>query len=68
MLLAIHIATGGLALVLGALALAVKKGGWLHRRSGVLFVYAMLAMALSAALLGNVGGGVMTIYLWARRG
>lgn len=62
MLLPIHIAAGGLALVLGALALSVRKGGPLHRRSGVLFVYAMFAMAVSAALLGNVGGGLMTIY------
>ena len=61
-LLPIHIAAGGLALVLGALALSVRKGGPLHRRSGVLFVYAMFAMAVSAALLGNVGGGLMTIY------
>ena len=61
-LLPIHIAAGGLALVLGALALAAKKGGSLHRRSGVLFVYAMLAMATSAAILGNVAGGLMTIY------
>ena len=44
------------------LPLAAKKGGSLHRRSGVLFVYAMLAMASSAALLGNVAGGLMTIY------
>jgi uncharacterized membrane protein len=65
MLLPIHIAAGGLALVFGALALAVKKGGWLHRRSGVLFVYAMLTMAVSGAMLGNVGGGFMTIYFVA---
>jgi uncharacterized membrane protein len=62
MLLPLHIAAGGIALILGALALAVKKGGTLHRRSGVLFVFAMLAMAITAALLGNVGGGLMTIY------
>ena len=34
MLLPIHIAAGGLAIVLGAVALSVKKGGTLHRRSG----------------------------------
>jgi uncharacterized membrane protein len=62
MLLPIHIAAGGLALVLGALALMARKGGRLHRRSGVLFVYAMVVMAGSAAVLGNVGGGLMTIY------
>ena len=61
-LLPIHIAAGGLALVLGAVALLVKKGGTIHRRSGLLFVYAMLVMAISAAILGNVGGGLMTAY------
>jgi uncharacterized membrane protein len=36
MLLPIHIAAGGLAIVLGAVALLVKKGGTIHRRSGLL--------------------------------
>ena len=62
MLLPIHVAAGGLALVLGALALLVKKGGTIHRRSGLLFVYASLVMGISAAILGNVGGGLMTVY------
>lgn len=62
MLLPIHVAAGGLALVLGAVALSVKKGGTIHRRSGLLFVYAMLVMGISASLLGNVGGGLMSIY------
>jgi uncharacterized membrane protein len=61
-LLPIHIAAGGLALVLGAVALMVKKGGTIHRRSGLLFVYAMLVMGVSAAILGNVGGGLMAVY------
>ena len=59
MLLPIHIAAGGLALVLGAVALFVKKGGTIHRRSGLLFVYAMLVMGISASILalkGRVGG------------
>lgn len=60
-LLPIHIAAGGLALVLGALALFVKKGGTIHRRSGLLFVYAMLVMGTTAAILGNVGG-LMAVY------
>ncbi len=62
MLLAIHIAAGGLALVLGAVALLVKKGGTLHRRSGLLFVYAMAVMGITAAMLGNWFGGLLTIY------
>ena len=70
MLLSIHIAAGGLAIVLGAVALLVKKGGTIHRRSGLLFVYSMLVLGVTAALLGfrksptdgNVFGGLMTIY------
>ncbi len=69
-ILPIHIAAGGLAIVLGAVALAVKKGGTLHRRSGLLFVYAMLVMGFSASILGflksptdgNVFTGLMTAY------
>jgi uncharacterized membrane protein len=60
--LAVHVAAGGLALVLGAVPLVAKKGGALHRRSGLLFVLAMLVMAISAAVLGNVLGGVITVY------
>ena len=52
MLLPIHVAAGGLALVLGAVALSVKKGGTIHRRSGLLFVCAMLVMGITAAILG----------------
>jgi len=73
LLLPIHIAAGGLAIVLGAVALVVKKGGTLHRRSGLLFVYAMLVMGFSASLLGlrkgptnaNVFAGLMTAYFVA---
>src|SRR5687767_747242 len=70
MLLPIHIVAGGLAIILGAVALSVKKGGTIHRRSGLLFVYAMLIMAVSAAILsflegravGNALAGVLTVY------
>ena len=65
MLLPVHIVAGGVALILGALALTVKKGGPLHRRSGVLFACTMFAMAISGTLLGNIGGGLMTIYFVA---
>jgi len=70
MLLSIHIAAGGLAIVLGAIALLVRKGGTIHRRSGLLFVSSMLVLGTTAALLGfrksptdgNVFGGLMTVY------
>lgn len=54
MLLTVHIAAGGLAIILGAIALIVKKGGTTHRRSGMLFVYAMLIMGISASILGSL--------------
>jgi uncharacterized membrane protein len=70
MLLPIHIAAGGFAIILGAVALSVKKGGTIHRRSGLLFVSAMLVMAVSASILsllkgradGNLLAGVLTAY------
>jgi len=70
MLLSIHVAAGMLAIVLGAVALLVKKGGTMHRRSGMLFVYAMLVMGLTASILGflqsaaatNVVAALMSVY------
>lgn len=55
-ILPIHIAAGGLAIVLGGVALSVKKGGTIHRRSGLLFVYAMLIMGVTASILGLLKG------------
>ena len=70
MLLPIHVAAGGLAVVLGAVALSVKKGGTIHRRSGLLFVCATAVMGTTAAMLGlrngptdgNIFAGLMTLY------
>jgi hypothetical protein len=70
MLLTIHVAAGGFAMVLGFMALFAKKGGRIHRRSGMLFVYAMLVMGITASILGfrisptdgNVMAGVLTVY------
>jgi uncharacterized membrane protein len=59
MLLPLHIVAGVLALALGALALSVRKGGIVHRRSGLLFVCAMLVMGSTAAILGNVTCGAV---------
>ena len=62
MILPIHIAAGGLAIVLGAIALMVKKGGTIHRRAGLLFVYAMGTMGITASILGNRLGGIMPLW------
>ena len=71
-MLFVHILAGGIALLSGAVALAAAKGGGLHRRSGRLFVYAMVTMALGGATIAlvrgaapsiNVPAGLMTTYL-----
>jgi hypothetical protein len=62
MLLPIHVLAGGLAIVFGFAALFVKKGGNLHRRSGMLFVYAMLVMGTTASMLEFLqGAGVANL-------
>src|SRR5687767_2144122 len=70
MLLPIHIVAGMLAIVLGAVALIVKKGGTAHRRSGMLFVYAMIVMGVTASILeflqraavANVVAAILSLY------
>src|SRR5712671_3500497 len=69
-LLPVHIIAASVALLAGAAALTVAKGGSLHRRSGMLFVYAIVAMCGSAVVLAVVNGqavnvmaGLMTSYL-----
>src|SRR5687767_11914219 len=70
MLLPIHIAAGPLAIVLCAVALSVKKGGTIHRRSGMLFVYAMVVMGVTASILEylesaaatNLVAALMSVY------
>ena len=70
-LLPVHILAGLVGLVSGGVALFTFKGGRVHRRSGMVFVYAMLVMAGSAVVLAvtmkpnptNVLQGVLTGYL-----
>jgi uncharacterized membrane protein len=73
-LLTVHIIAGSLGILSGFLALGVAKGGTLHRRSGRVFVYAMITMALVGAFIagvwrvatfGNVPIGIFTAYLVA---
>jgi len=57
-------------MILGAVALSVKKGGTIHRRSGMLFVYAMVVMGVTASILEflqdaaatNVVAAVLSLY------
>src|SRR5476649_1385210 len=74
----IHIFAGLLAITAGGVALAVLKGGRLHRESGTVFVYAMLVMSGMGAVMAamkvvagegrllqsmNMVAGVLTFYL-----
>lgn len=71
--LIIHITGGVLGLVSGYIALYSAKGQRLHRKSGTVFVYAMLTMALFGAVMAawktnkwssvNVSAGLITSYL-----
>lgn len=70
--LVVHIAAGSLALLCGYVALYAAKGGRLHRKVGLVFVYAMLTMCffggLMAAVTGvwatvNISAAIITAYL-----
>lgn len=65
--LAFHFGTGLIALAAGFVAIAVRKGGKWHRRSGLIFVYAMIATGITAAGISvyegkTVGGGALIVY------
>jgi uncharacterized membrane protein len=70
MMLLVHIVAGGLGIVAGFVALYAAKGATLHRKSGMLFVYAMVTMSVLAAVIAafegvetSVTGGLLTAYL-----
>jgi uncharacterized membrane protein len=70
MLLPVHILAGAVGLISGAVALYAVKGATVHRRSGTVFVFAMLAMSLAGATIAavrqqeaNIVAGLLTAYL-----
>jgi uncharacterized membrane protein len=74
LILPAHILAGALALVFGYVALYAAKGATLHRKSGMLFVFAMMTMSLSGASIDilktwtisvNVVAGLLTFYFVA---
>ena len=67
-----HIFGGSLAIAAGFVALAAPKGASWHRKSGMVFFYAMLLMATLAVFMAafrgvapgvNIPMGLLTIYL-----
>lgn len=67
-----HIAAGIAAVLLGAVAVAVRKGGQVHMKAGTWFVAAMLLLGVTAAILepfrpvpGSPINGVLPCYFAA---
>lgn len=70
MTILIHVLGGGLALVSGGIALYAAKGAQLHRKSGMIFVAAMMTMSVTGAAVAawtgvetSVIAGLLTAYL-----
>ena len=57
--LAFHVGTAMVALIAGFIAIAARKGGAWHRRSGLVFVYGMIAMGLTATGISLYEGKTM---------
>ncbi len=69
MILPFHIVAGVLALAFGYVALVAAKGARVHRKSGLLFVFAMVTLSLTGALVAflsassiSVVAGLLTFY------
>ncbi len=63
LILVIHICGGVVGLLSGVAAVSLRKGSPRHRMAGNIFFISMLTMGSTAALLGNVFGGALTLYL-----
>jgi uncharacterized membrane protein len=67
--LAFHVATGLIAIGAGFVAVAVRKGGRWHRRSGIVFVWAMIATGIAITGISlyegksSFTGGITVAYL-----
>jgi uncharacterized membrane protein len=65
-----HLLAGSTGLIAGCVALYAFKGGALHRRSGLIFTCAMLAVSVSGIVMAvvkaqrfNLIGGLLTFYM-----
>jgi uncharacterized membrane protein len=71
MLVPVHVLAGATAILAGYVALFAFKGATVHRKSGLIFVVAMMVMALSGAVISigrpgvevNLPAGLVTAYL-----
>lgn len=67
--LVVHITAGILAILAGYVAIFAAKGAYLHRRSGMLFVYAMIVLGITASavaafrgITNQLGAGLLIAY------
>lgn len=70
-LIYIHVISGAIALLSGSVSLVVKKGSFLHRKSGLVFVFTMIISALVSMYVAVqpthtspflLSVGILTIY------
>jgi uncharacterized membrane protein len=68
-LLPIHIIAGSIAIVAGFISVFAVKGLKLHRKSGIIFVYSMLVLSITGAVIAivknqppSVIGGSLALY------
>jgi uncharacterized membrane protein len=65
--LVFHVAMGVIALAAGLVAISARKGGTWHKRAGMVFVYTMMANAISASGIAayegeSIASGALTVY------
>ena len=69
-LLPVHIIAGSIAIVAGFISVFSIKGLKLHRKSGIVFVYSMIVLSLTGAVIAvikeqppSIVGGLLAFYL-----
>jgi hypothetical protein len=63
---ALHILGGAVAMVAGLISVCARKGGYLHRTAGDMFVIAMTIMTIFAAILGVIRPGqIINVFIAA---
>jgi len=69
-LLPLHIIAGSIAIVAGFISVFVVKGLKLHRKGGIVFVYSMVVLSLTGAVIAtmkhqpaNIIGGCLAFYM-----
>lgn len=61
--LILHIVAGSLALICGSLSMIARKGKSVHKKSGIIFFYAMMVVATSAIFLSIVKSSSFLLFV-----